>query len=213
MSQNDLVLSHSATSSQVTSDDAESGPLVGAESQKYEVGQAVSDGPSAADASALSSTASSPLARPLMTSWRNPRTHRQNGRNLSEGSDWGGGSSFEESVDETASSEAVDEAIEDAAFSESTLDSRECSSRYDDDVLESQSFDSVLEDYEGRGSGRSGSGRSGYNGCHGRRTDALWSGTNKNRDVSTGPFARPFAHSLAPLNRSLAPDCSLPSRP
>ena len=28
-------------------------------------------------------------------------------------------------------------------------------------------------------------------------TDALWSGTNKNRDVSTGPLARPFAHSLA----------------
>ena len=30
---------------------------------------------------------------------------------------------------------------------------------------------------------------------------ALWSGTNKNRDVSTGPLARPFAHSLAPLTR------------
>ena len=38
---------------------------------------------------------------------------------------------------------------------------------------------------------------------------ALWSGTNKNRDVSTGPLAR----SLAPLTRSLAPDCSLRSRP
>ena len=34
------------------------------------------------------------------------------------------------------------------------------------------------------------------------RTDALWSGTNKKRDVSTGPLARPFAHSLAPLTRS-----------
>ena len=33
---------------------------------------------------------------------------------------------------------------------------------------------------------------------------ALWSGTNKNRDVSTGPLARPFAHSFAPLTRSLA---------
>ena len=43
--------------------------------------------------------------------------------------------------------------------------------------------------------------------------DALWSGTNKNRDVSTGPLARPFARSLAPLTRSLAPDCSLRSRP
>ena len=30
---------------------------------------------------------------------------------------------------------------------------------------------------------------------------ALWSGTNKNRDVSTGPLARPFARSLAPLTR------------
>ena len=43
--------------------------------------------------------------------------------------------------------------------------------------------------------------------------DPLWSGTNKNRDVSTGPLARPFARSLAPLTRSLAPDCSLRSRP
>ena len=30
---------------------------------------------------------------------------------------------------------------------------------------------------------------------------ALWSGTNKNRDVNTGPLARPFARSLAPLTR------------
>ena len=49
---------------------------------------------------------------------------------------------------------------------------------------------------------------------------SLWSGTNKNRDVSTGPLARPFArslapltHSLAPLTHSLAPDYSLRSRP
>ena len=42
---------------------------------------------------------------------------------------------------------------------------------------------------------------------------ALWSGTNKNRDLSTGPLARPFARSLPPLTRSLAPDCSLRSRP
>ena len=42
-------------------------------------------------------------------------------------------------------------------------------------------------------------------------TIALWSGTNKNRDVSTGPLARPFARSLAPLTRSLA--CSLRSLP
>ena len=33
---------------------------------------------------------------------------------------------------------------------------------------------------------------------------ALWSGTNKNRDVSTGPLACPFARSLAPLTRPLA---------
>ena len=44
---------------------------------------------------------------------------------------------------------------------------------------------------------------------NGRTSSALWSGTNKNRDVSTGPLARPFARSLAPLTRSLAPDCSL----
>ena len=41
----------------------------------------------------------------------------------------------------------------------------------------------------------------------------LWFRSAKNRDVSTGPLARPFAHSLAPLTRSLAPDCSLHSRP
>ena len=43
--------------------------------------------------------------------------------------------------------------------------------------------------------------------------DALWSGTNKNRDVSTGPLARPFTCSLALLFCSLAPDCLLHSRP
>ena len=43
--------------------------------------------------------------------------------------------------------------------------------------------------------------------------DELWSGTNKNQDVSTGPLARPFACLLVPLTRSLAPDCSLRSRP
>ena len=42
---------------------------------------------------------------------------------------------------------------------------------------------------------------------------ALWSGTDKNRDVSTGPLACPFARLIAPLIRSLAPDCSLRSRP
>ena len=42
---------------------------------------------------------------------------------------------------------------------------------------------------------------------------ALWSGTNKNRDVSTRPLARSFTRSLAPLTRSLAPDCSRRSRP
>ena len=35
----------------------------------------------------------------------------------------------------------------------------------------------------------------------GRRGVALWSGSTKNRDVSTGPLARPFARSLAPLTR------------
>ena len=41
----------------------------------------------------------------------------------------------------------------------------------------------------------------------------VWSITAKNTDCSTGPLARPFARSLAPLTRSLAPDCSLRSRP
>ena len=44
-------------------------------------------------------------------------------------------------------------------------------------------------------------------------TLALWSGTNKNRDVSTGPLARLFARSVALLTRSLAPGCSLRSLP
>ena len=43
--------------------------------------------------------------------------------------------------------------------------------------------------------------------------NALWSGSTKNRDVSTGPLTRPFAHSLAPLTHLLAPDCLLGSRP
>ena len=46
-----------------------------------------------------------------------------------------------------------------------------------------------------------------------RDARALWSGSTKNRDVSTGPLARPFSCSLAPLTRLLAPDCSLRSRP
>ena len=37
--------------------------------------------------------------------------------------------------------------------------------------------------------------------------------TAKNTDCSAAPLARPFARSLAPLTRSLAPDCSLCSRP
>ena len=41
-----------------------------------------------------------------------------------------------------------------------------------------------------------------------RAAAALWSGTNKNRDVSTGPLARLFAHLLALLTRSPAPDCT-----
>ena len=41
----------------------------------------------------------------------------------------------------------------------------------------------------------------------------LWSITANNTDCSTGPLARPFARSLAPLTRSLASDCSLRSRP
>ena len=43
--------------------------------------------------------------------------------------------------------------------------------------------------------------------------NALWSGTNKNRDVSNGPLARPFACWLVLLTHSLALDCSLRSRP
>ena len=38
---------------------------------------------------------------------------------------------------------------------------------------------------------------------------ALWSITAKNTDGSAGPHARPFVRSIAPLTRSLAPDCSL----
>ena len=37
-----------------------------------------------------------------------------------------------------------------------------------------------------------------------RLTIPLWSGINKNQDVSTGPIACLFARSLAPLTRSLA---------
>ena len=40
---------------------------------------------------------------------------------------------------------------------------------------------------------------------------ALWSKIEKNTDIY-GPLAHPFARSLAPLTRSLAPDCSLRSR-
>ena len=42
---------------------------------------------------------------------------------------------------------------------------------------------------------------------------SLWSITAKNTDCSTRPLARPFPRSLAPLTRSLAPDCSLRSCP
>ena len=42
---------------------------------------------------------------------------------------------------------------------------------------------------------------------------ALWAKKTKNPDGSTGPLACPFARSLAPLTRLLAPDCSLRSRP
>ena len=41
---------------------------------------------------------------------------------------------------------------------------------------------------------------------------ALWFKTAMNRDVSTGPLARPFARSLATLTRSLAPHYQLRSR-
>ena len=43
----------------------------------------------------------------------------------------------------------------------------------------------------------------------GQQEAAQWSRTAMNRDVSTGPLARLFARSLAPLTRSLAPDCSV----
>ena len=54
----------------------------------------------------------------------------------------------------------------------------------------------------GGGGGRQRSGGAG----------ALWSVTNKNRDVSTGPLARQLARSLAPLTHLLARHCSLRSR-
>ena len=41
---------------------------------------------------------------------------------------------------------------------------------------------------------------------------ALWARITKSTDWSTGPLAHPFAHSLAPLTRSLAPHYSLFSR-
>ena len=41
---------------------------------------------------------------------------------------------------------------------------------------------------------------------------ALWSRTTKNRGVSTGPLARPFAFLLALLTHLLAPHCLLPLR-
>ena len=43
--------------------------------------------------------------------------------------------------------------------------------------------------------------------CH-----SLWAKSTKTPDFSTGPLARPFARSLAPLTRSLAPHNSLRSR-
>ena len=42
-----------------------------------------------------------------------------------------------------------------------------------------------------------------------RLAAALWSGTNKNRNVSTGSLTRPFARSLAPLTYLFAPPCLL----
>ena len=47
--------------------------------------------------------------------------------------------------------------------------------------------------------------------CKPRRI-ARWVRKARNRDVSTGPLACPFACSLAPLTRLLAPHCSLRSR-
>ena len=52
-----------------------------------------------------------------------------------------------------------------------------------------------------------------FGAMNGQVTVALWFRSAKNQDVSTGPLARPFARSLAPLAHSLAPDCSLRSRP
>ena len=43
-------------------------------------------------------------------------------------------------------------------------------------------------------------------------SSALWARITMNTDWSTGPLARPFAHSLAPLTRLLAPHYSLRSR-
>ena len=42
--------------------------------------------------------------------------------------------------------------------------------------------------------------------------NALWARITKNTDWSTGPLARPFAHSLARLTRLLTPHYSLHSR-
>ena len=61
------------------------------------------------------------------------------------------------------------------------------------------------DDDDGSGCGGSGNGSG--------KGNALWSGSNKNRDVSTGPLSCPIPRSLAPLTHLLAPDCSLRSRP
>ena len=45
-----------------------------------------------------------------------------------------------------------------------------------------------------------------------RDIHTLWYRSAKNPDESTGPLARLFARSLAPLTRSLAPPCLLRSR-
>ena len=48
-----------------------------------------------------------------------------------------------------------------------------------------------------------------YFNCHPYFNFPLWSRFIENKDWNTGPLARPFVRSLAPLTRLLAPHCSL----
>ena len=68
---------------------------------------------------------------------------------------------------------------------------------------------SSLQQLDMTGSWRGGWWCGCWHGSQGRADDALWARITKNTDWSTGPLAHPFACSVAPLTRSLAPHYSL----